>query len=155
MRAMRRPFHGLINEQELEVAFVLINTIEGHQKLRNVRRDPRIIIGVVDPAHWEHTTSIRGRVVDIPRDGADLQFQQLIRRSLEHEEYHYGRPDQVRVLLKIAPEKIRERGSLLRGLFLCCSFACSSLRSLWGEPILGEAMQAGMGMSPKERSALT
>jgi hypothetical protein len=65
------------------------------------------MISVVDPAHWEHATSIRGRVVEITIEGADLHFKQLIQRNLGQEEYRYGQPDQVRMLLKIAPEKIR------------------------------------------------
>lgn len=87
-------------------ASILINTVEGHQKLRNVRRDPRVMVTVVDPAHWQRAVSIRGHVVEITKEGADLQFKQLIQRNLGHEEYPYGRPGQVRILLKIAPEKI-------------------------------------------------
>ena len=89
--------------------YILINSVDGHQKVRNVRRDPRVMIGVVDPAHGKRAVSIRGRVVEITKEGADFHFKKLIRRNLGQEEYRYGRPGQVRVLLKIAPEKIRER----------------------------------------------
>jgi PPOX class probable F420-dependent enzyme len=87
--------------------YILINTVEGHQKHRNVQRDPRVMISIIDPAHWEHAISIRGRVVEITKEGADLHFKQLIQRNLGQEEYRYGKPDQARILLKIAPEKIR------------------------------------------------
>jgi PPOX class probable F420-dependent enzyme len=87
--------------------YILINTVEGHQKHRNVQRDPRVMLSVVDPVHWERATSIRGRVVEITKEGADLHFKQLIQRNLGQEEYRYGKPDQVRILLKITPEKIR------------------------------------------------
>ena len=86
--------------------YILINTVEGHQKLRNVRRDPRVMISVLDPAHLEYAVNIRGRVVEITKEGADLHFKQLIQRNLGQKEYPYGRPGQVRILLKIAPEKI-------------------------------------------------
>lgn len=89
--------------------YVLINTVEGHQKHRNVQRDPRVTLTIIDPTHQGHTVSIRGRVVEITKEGADVHFKQLIARNLGQEEYRYGRPGQVRVLLKIAPEKIRER----------------------------------------------
>lgn len=89
--------------------YVLINTVEGHQKHRNVQRDPRVTISVVDPARRERAVSIRGRVVETTREGADAHFKQLIERNLGQEEYLYGRPGQVRLILKIAPEKIRER----------------------------------------------
>jgi hypothetical protein len=64
------------------------------------------MVTIVDPAHWQRAVSIRGHVVEITREGADLHFKQLIQRNLGHEEYAYGRPGQVRILLKIAPEKI-------------------------------------------------
>lgn len=86
--------------------YILINTVDGHQKVRNVRRDPRVMIGVVDPAHGGRAVSIRGRVVAITKAGADLHFKQLIQRNLGQEEYPYGRPGQERILLKITPEKI-------------------------------------------------
>lgn len=87
--------------------YILINTVEGHQKHRNVQRDPRVTLGIVDPAYGERARTIRGRVVEITTEGADLHFKKLIECNLGHEEYRYGRPDQVRLLLKIAPEKIR------------------------------------------------
>ena len=86
--------------------YILINSVEGHQKVRNVLRDPRVMIGVVDPAHWDRTMSIRGRVVEITKEGADIHFKKLIQRNLGEEEYPYGRPGQVRILLKITLEKI-------------------------------------------------
>jgi PPOX class probable F420-dependent enzyme len=87
--------------------YILINTVEGHQKHRNVQRDPRVVLSVIDPAHWERAVSIRGHVVEITKEGADLHFKHLIERNLGHGEYRYGKPGQVRILLKIAPEKIR------------------------------------------------
>ena len=50
------------------------------------------MISVVDPAHWERAVNIRGRVVEITKEGANLQFKQLIQRNLGQEEYRYGRP---------------------------------------------------------------
>jgi PPOX class probable F420-dependent enzyme len=86
--------------------YILINSVEGHQKVRNVRRDPRVMVSVVDPDHWQSATNIRGRVVEITREGADLHLKKLVERNLGQQEYPYRRPGQVRVLLKIAPEKI-------------------------------------------------
>lgn len=86
---------------------ILINTVVGHQKHRNVERDPRAMISVLDPDHLQRAISIRGRVVEITKEGAELHFKQLIRRNLGQKEYRYGKPGQERILLKIAPEKIR------------------------------------------------
>lgn len=87
--------------------YILINTVDGHQKLRNVQRDPRVAINVIDPANPGRAVSIRGRVVEITKEGADVHFKKLVLRNMGEEEYRYGRPGQVRVLLTIAPEKIR------------------------------------------------
>lgn len=86
--------------------YILINSVEGHQKVCNVRRDPRVMVSVVDPDHWQSATNIRGRVVEITREGAVLHLKKLLERNLGQQEYPYRRPGQVRVLLKIAPEKI-------------------------------------------------
>src|SRR5215472_17366935 len=64
---------------------ILINTVEGHQKHRNVQRDPRVTLGIVEPAHGERARTIRGRVVEITTEGSDLHFQKLIERNLGHE----------------------------------------------------------------------
>jgi len=88
-------------------SYILINTVEGHQKHRNVRRDPRVTLAVVDPGQGERARTIRGRVVEITTEGADIHFKKLTERNLGQEEYRYGRPGQVRILLKIAPEKVR------------------------------------------------
>jgi PPOX class probable F420-dependent enzyme len=87
--------------------YILINSVEGHQKVRNVQRDPRVAISVLDPTQMEHATSIRGCVVAITREGAELHFKKLVERHFRGREYPYGRPGQVRILLKITPEKIR------------------------------------------------
>lgn len=86
--------------------YILINTVEGYQKVRNVQRDPRVTINVLDPAQPQHATNIRGRVVEVTKEGAAEQFQRLIKRNLGDQEYRFGQPGQQRILLKIAPEKI-------------------------------------------------
>jgi len=49
---------------------VLVNTVEGYQKLVNMRRDPRVSVLVrpeQDPARW---VSITGEVVETTTEGA-------------------------------------------------------------------------------------
>jgi len=48
---------------------ILVNTVEGHQKVRNIERDPRVAVTVSDPAHPSRYHAVRGRVVDVTRDG--------------------------------------------------------------------------------------
>jgi PPOX class probable F420-dependent enzyme len=89
---------------------ILINTAENRQKTRNVRRDPRVAVNVVDPNNAWRLASVRGKVVDVTTDGADDLIDRLAQKYLGQEKYPNRRPDEVRVTLKIAPEKINEVG---------------------------------------------
>ena len=49
---------------------ILINTVEGHQKVRNIARDPRVAVSVADREQPRRYFQVRGRVVDVTTDGA-------------------------------------------------------------------------------------
>jgi PPOX class probable F420-dependent enzyme len=89
---------------------ILINTYEGAQKLRNIRRDPRVAVNVVDPGNAWRLASVRGRVVDVTTEGADDHIDDLARKYLKVDRYPFRQPDQVRVKVTIAPEHISEIG---------------------------------------------
>ena len=56
---------------------VRISLVEGRQKLRNLRRDPRISLVVVDPARPTRYVELRGRVDDLVPD-PDRALEQRI-----------------------------------------------------------------------------
>ena len=95
---------------ETDGEHVLINTIQGSQKEKNVRRDPRVAVNVVDPANAWRIAMVRGRVVEVTTEGAVEQIDRLARKYLGAETYPYHRPDRVRIAIKISPEKINEIG---------------------------------------------
>src|SRR6188472_2380043 len=49
---------------------ILINSVVGYQKLRNVERDPRVAVAVSDPANPIRYISVRGRVTATTTHGA-------------------------------------------------------------------------------------
>ena len=61
---------------------ILVNTAEGRQKTRNVQRDQRVAVNVIDPANAWRLASIRGRVVDVTTEGADDLIDQLAHKYL-------------------------------------------------------------------------
>jgi PPOX class probable F420-dependent enzyme len=95
---------------ETDGEHILINTPEGSRKRRNVRRDLRVAVNVVDPANAWRLAMVRGRVVDVNNEGAVEQIDRLAKKYLNQDTYPFHRPDQVRTTIKIAPDKIKEIG---------------------------------------------
>ena len=95
---------------ETDGEHILINTIEGSQKEKNVHRDPRVVVNVVDPTNAWRIAMVRGRVVEVTTEGAVGQIDRLAKKYLNEETYPFHRPDRVRTTIKIAPEKINEIG---------------------------------------------
>ena len=85
---------------------VLINTVDGHQKVRNIRRDPRVAVNVADPEDPSRYFEVRGQVVDITTDGAREHIDELSRRYIGRPYPWFGGTDQVRLLVTIAPERV-------------------------------------------------
>src|ERR1700744_6519341 len=56
---------------------VIFNSAKGRQKDRNVRRDPRVSLAIVDPENPYRYLEIRGSVVEITEDGADDSIDKL------------------------------------------------------------------------------
>jgi PPOX class probable F420-dependent enzyme len=85
---------------------ILINTVEGYQKVKNVERDPRVAVTVADPENVTDYFSIRGRVVDITPKGGTESIEELAQKYIGGPYPWFGGRDQVRVILTIEVEKI-------------------------------------------------
>ena len=84
---------------------VVINTVEGHQKLRNVRRDPRVALTVSDPADPSDYVQIRGVVREITTDGAREHIDVVSQKYLGKPYPSFGGSTQQRVVLRITPQR--------------------------------------------------
>lgn len=85
---------------------LLINTAEGRLKHKNVSRDPRVAISVIEHNNPYHMAAIRGRVVEQTNAGADANIDKLAKKYLGVEKYPGRAPGKKRILLKIRPEKV-------------------------------------------------
>jgi PPOX class probable F420-dependent enzyme len=83
---------------------VIFNSARGRQKDRNVRRDPRVALAIVDPDNPYRYLEIRGTVVEITEDGADQHIDKMAKKYLGVDKYPYAKPGEVRVMYKIRPE---------------------------------------------------
>jgi PPOX class probable F420-dependent enzyme len=86
--------------------YVLVNTAEGRQKARNIRRDPRIAIDVVAQGNPYAFASVRGRVAEITSEGAEEHIDRLAKKYLGRDKYPFRQPGERRIILKIAPEHV-------------------------------------------------
>jgi PPOX class probable F420-dependent enzyme len=85
---------------------VLINTVRGHQKVRNVERDPRVALNVADPDDPSRYFEVRGRVTEVTEHGAREHIDELSQRYIGRPYPWFGGRDQVRLLVRISPEKV-------------------------------------------------
>lgn len=90
----------------IEDGLVLINTAEGRLKPRNLRRDPRVAISIVDSENPYENLLIRGRVVELTQEGADADIDALAKRYMGVDEYPLRQPGEERVLIKVEPERV-------------------------------------------------
>jgi PPOX class probable F420-dependent enzyme len=89
---------------------VIINTVQTHQKVRNVERDPRVAVGICDPSNPSRYYAVRGRVVRITTEGGAEHIETLAQRYLGGPYPWYGGRDRVRVMLTISADKIHATG---------------------------------------------
>ncbi len=84
---------------------VLVNSARGRQKDRNMRRDPRVSLAIMDPDNPYRYLEVRGRVVEITEDGAEDHIDKMAKKYLNLDKYPYRQAGEVRVLYRIQPER--------------------------------------------------
>ena len=89
---------------------VIFNSAKGRQKDRNVRREPRVALAIVDPENPYRFLEIRGRVVEITEKGADEHIDKMAKKYMGKDKYPGRAPGEVRVLYKIEPEHTTSMG---------------------------------------------
>ncbi len=89
---------------------VLVNSALGRQKDKNVRRDPRVAITLIDPDNPYRYLEIRGRISEITHEGADQLIDKLSKKYLDKDKYPFAEPGEKRVIYKIEPEKVSPHG---------------------------------------------
>lgn len=89
---------------------VLVNSVQGFVKTRNIERDPRVALAVAHPENPTRYFQVRGRVVRTTTEGAREHIESLARKYLGAPYPWYGGREQVRVLFVIEPLSITSMG---------------------------------------------
>ena len=89
---------------------VIINTVQGFQKERNVTRDPRVALNISDPTNPSRYFEVRGRVTGTTTEGGAEHIEALAHKYLGGPYPWYGGRDQTRLILSITAERVRTVG---------------------------------------------
>ena len=89
---------------------VLLNSAEGGAWPESLRRDPRVTLAVANHENPYEYVAIDGEAVEITTEGADEHIDKLAKKYLDKDEYPFRQPDEVRLLIRVRPEKVSLRG---------------------------------------------
>lgn len=95
---------------DIEGDLVIVNTAKGRQKDRNMRRDPRVALAIIDPENPYRYLEIRGRIVEITENGAAEHIDKMAKKYLDKEKYPFAQPGEKRVIYKIDIERASPHG---------------------------------------------
>ena len=84
---------------------VTFNTAKGRLKEKNLKRDPRVAISIVDAENPYIPLVIQGKVVEMTEEGADDDIDALAKRYLDEDSYPFRQPGEERIIVKIEPDK--------------------------------------------------
>ncbi len=89
---------------------LVVNSAKGRVKDRNMRRDPRVSLAIMDPENPYRFLEVRGRVVEISEQGADAHIDKMAKKYLGQDHYPYRKPGEVRVRYLIEPQGVHTMG---------------------------------------------
>jgi PPOX class probable F420-dependent enzyme len=85
---------------------VVINSEQKRLKVRNLKRDPRVALTIQDTENPYAYIQIKGKVVEITTEGGFEGIDRLAKKYMGVDKYPGNAPGDVRVQIKIAPEKV-------------------------------------------------
>ena len=88
---------------------IIISTVEGRIKHKNVSIDPRVAICISDENNPYNMVLIRGRVIEKTKEGAVEHTDRLAKKYQKYlgvDKYPFPTPIEKRVILKIKPERV-------------------------------------------------
>jgi PPOX class probable F420-dependent enzyme len=88
----------------------IVNTARGRVKDRNMSRDARVALDIVDPDNPYSHLAVRGKVVRRTEEGGDESIDKLAKKYLDKDKYPYRQPAEVRVIYEIEAISVSTMG---------------------------------------------
>jgi PPOX class probable F420-dependent enzyme len=85
---------------------LLVNTAAGRVKARNVERDPRVAVCLVDPDDPMNVLAVEGTVIEVTTVGADELIDALSFKYTGNATFGARPPGQVRLTLRIRCDRV-------------------------------------------------
>jgi len=89
---------------------ILFSQTTGRQKYRNLQRDPRIALSIVDPTNDYRYLEIRGRVERIDPDPDNAFINSMAKKYMGQDVYPWHQPGDERVVVVVRPRHTTEMG---------------------------------------------
>jgi hypothetical protein len=90
---------------DLKDGDIWVNSALGRQKDKNVRRDARVAVTIIDADNPYRYVEVRGKVKEITQTGADAHIDAMAKKYLGQDKYPFRQPGEERVIYKIAIAK--------------------------------------------------
>jgi PPOX class probable F420-dependent enzyme len=89
---------------------IRVNSAKGRVKDKNMRRNKRVALSIMDPANPYRHLDVQGEIAEITEQGADAHIDALAKKYLGKDKYPFRAPGEVRVIYKILPSKVSTTG---------------------------------------------
>jgi PPOX class probable F420-dependent enzyme len=88
----------------------IVNTARGRVKDRNMTKNARVALSIVDPDNPYAHIAVRGKIANSTEEGADANIDALAKKYLDKDKYPFRQPGEVRVMYEIEPASISTMG---------------------------------------------
>jgi len=95
---------------DFDGTYIRVNSARGRTKDRNMRRDPRVALVIVDDANPYRYVQIRGKVVKIIEGAIARKHINTLSRRYTGEDWELASPNESRVIYFIQPEHVSGLG---------------------------------------------
>jgi PPOX class probable F420-dependent enzyme len=95
---------------DFDGSHVIVNTARGRVKAKNLAREPRVALSIADPENPYRYLGVQGRVVEMTEQGGDAHIDKMAKKYLGKDSYPFRKPGEVRIVVKIEPDKVHTNG---------------------------------------------
>ena len=95
---------------DFDGSHVIVNTARGRVKAKNLAREPRVALSIADPENPYRYLGLQGRVVEMTEHGGDAHIDKMAKKYLGKDSYPARKAGEVRIVVKIEPDKVHTNG---------------------------------------------